>query len=185
MTTLRSIAFAAIAAPCFAACAEFPKESLLFASANTWGLTIGASSAETGGGVTLGYKGQDLALIPAYAIQNDGEAQSIGADAGTASDSLSVFAQFGSDTPTSTAGGTVGLQKFFSTGMAAQGLANGFACRLALGNEVDAIITEYKPAECLPAALGDAPAQRVLNALKDAAQGAPATPAPAPAGGAN
>ena len=93
------------------ACGTIDEGSLVFASANTWGLTLSGSPAETGVGATLGYKSQDLAMIPAYAYGENGDPVRVQAE-GTATigksakDALSVFAQFASKTPTTAGGGT-------------------------------------------------------------------------------
>ncbi len=141
-------------------------EHLVFGSTNTVGVTIGGSATEGGGEFTLGYKSHDIAVMPTYAAigpEDDPEgittlgANGTGDRHSAASDSLSVLAKFDTDSPTSPgATSTLGLSKFFATGIAARDLASGFACEAivaALKDDVD--LDGFDPADCIKSAYED------------------------------
>jgi len=125
-------------------CATSTDLPLIFGQSHTVGLTIGASTADQGAELTLGYKDRNIAIIPVVARDKENSVKEIRAkipqwegEHGVWEDSLSVFGQFELHTGTTTETGstgaprpTVGLGKFFATGQAATTLAKGFAAKL-------------------------------------------------------
>lgn len=113
---------------------------LVFAQTNTVGLGVGTSVANQGAHFTLGYTGRDIALVPVMAPSADGSLSRLGGrnqinetaispDQWAESDALSVFGQFKVDSETSAA--RFGLSRFFTTGMAARNLAEGFKAEIS------------------------------------------------------
>jgi hypothetical protein len=103
------------------ACAGEPM--LVFGQSQTVGLTIGASTTEQRGELSLGYKDYDVAVVPTQTLSQ----------AGDHADSLSVIGQFEVDGGAEGAAPRVGLGKFFATGLAAKTLADGFRCQVSEG----------------------------------------------------
>ena len=135
------------------------KENVLFASSDTVGISVGGSAAETTPEFTLGYKGHDVAVLPAYAVESNGTIKVLGGNGeqqgdgveGT-SDTYSVFGNFAlntiarrSEQPEVNAG----LTKFFATGHAARALSLGFACKLAIEGVPEDQTADYDPAACV------------------------------------
>jgi hypothetical protein len=109
-----------------------PNNVLMYAQYNSLGFIVSASGTQQGADLTLGYKDRNLAIVPSVHRNADGIAEprySIGTQ-GTHKDSLSVLGQFdfagGNDN--STVDATLG--KFFSTGIAARRLGDGFHAKL-------------------------------------------------------
>lgn len=145
-----SLSFIALAV---AGCAtDIPKNMpLIFGESITVGIGIGATAADQGASVTVGFKSHDVAIIPVVAYDKDGNPVHLHAtvtettgdkaaaqaqksknkaagDPGsttTNTDSYSVLGQF--STTADGSGRRVGLGKFFATGTAAQQLSAGFA----------------------------------------------------------
>lgn len=127
-------------------CGNVDSSHLVFGQKISVGLTIDASAPEQSGELSLGYKDRNIAVIPvAVKAENADKYQTLGAygpesksEAGTdgsgklaagASDAYSTVGQF----ELATGGNgtaSVGLGKFFATGVAAQILAEGFAAKL-------------------------------------------------------
>jgi hypothetical protein len=126
----------------------------VFYQATTVGITANASPAQGSPEISLGYRDTDVAVVPVIAGGKkvrgvspsnpdgslnppvvDGEAIATGVTDKkkhtTYQDALSVFGQFQVDTSTATPGLSVGLGKFFATGLAARSLATGYECKLA------------------------------------------------------
>ena len=106
---------------------------LLFADQVTYGIGLGNDAASAGGAVSLGYKHRSLAVGPVWGLQERGRAFAVrAADGGgdDSSDALSVFAVF-ENSGTTPAGGPprVRIGQIFSTGLAAQAVAQGIQCR--------------------------------------------------------
>ncbi|MBI3528378.1 MAG: hypothetical protein HY067_10460 [Betaproteobacteria bacterium] len=107
--------------------------SLVFAEHVNFGLVLTGSATEGAGGFSLGYKDQDVAVVPAISRQQDGNAiRLLGETPGEfdAFDALSVLGQFGSDVKSKSGEVDVDMGKFFVTGLAAKSLADGFAAKL-------------------------------------------------------
>lgn len=116
---------------------------LIFGQSNTLGIGVAASVADQGTSFTLGYAGRDIAFVPVMARHADGSLtrlggrDQVGADGKTVdkvpdsreSDAFSVFGQFEADTDTSAL--HYGLNRFFTTGIAARTLTEGFSSAIA------------------------------------------------------
>jgi hypothetical protein len=111
---------------------------LVFGQSHSVGISIGGAASESGAELTLGYKDRDIAIVPVAIVPNEGatlkEAKLVNssvrsaAGAGQDTDALSVLGQF--EVSAKGKDADVGLGKFFATGLAAQKLADGFACKL-------------------------------------------------------
>lgn len=156
------------------ACGNIDGADLIFGQQESVGLTISGSAPQQGGGLNLGYHSLDIAIVPVVVetpsgpIVLKGETKSLddnGESAGGLSDALSTIGQFdlesGADGMVS-----VGLQKFFATGNAAQILAQGFAGKMSA-------------AAAPPASSGPAPSAPAPSVLPGSAPPAPAPSAPA------
>jgi hypothetical protein len=105
-------------------------KSLVFAEHVNFGLVLTGSATEGAGGLSLGYKDQDVAVIPAIARQQDGNGTPLRGETEGYFDALSVLGQFGSNVKSESGQVDVDLAKFFVTGLAAKALADGFAAKL-------------------------------------------------------
>jgi len=134
---------------------------LIYGQSNTIGIGISVqtSLAEQGPNFTLGYSGRDIAFIPTMEWHADGRSARLasrdqltpdGNSNATSRDSrevdaFSVFGQFSATTQTQSI--DYGLSRFFSTGLAARNLADGFEALIErqLKNEItDSKTTEDK-----------------------------------------
>ncbi len=113
-------------------CNSSPDLPLVFYQATTVGITANASPAQASPEISLGYRDTDVAVVPVttssgHAIRAKNP-NPIAGGKGKFEDALSVFGQFQVDT---SAGQTssIGLGKFFATGLAAEQLADGFKHR--------------------------------------------------------
>lgn len=123
---------AALGLIALAGCGNTDSSHLVFGQDIVVGLTISASAPEQGGELTLGYKDRNIAVVPVAIKDEGGEYRVLGSydqapsDSEPASDAYSTLGQFemrtGEDGTVS-----VGLGKFFATGVAAQNLSKGFA----------------------------------------------------------
>lgn len=112
-------------------CASTGESPLIFGQSNTIGISIGASVADQGGDLILGYKGHNFAVVPVTVGQPDGASIQIGAAQGPGfSDAYSVLGQFEARAKSTTASQNAGLGTFFATGLAAAKLAGGFAQKM-------------------------------------------------------
>jgi len=125
-------------------CASNPDLPLIFGASNTIGISIGGSVPEQGGDFTIGYRGQDFALVPVTVVQPDGAEQQIGSEVrgDKFQDSFSVLGQFEAKASQSSTGPKTGLGKFFATGVVAKKLSDGFAKRLGHGRTTVSGCTE-------------------------------------------
>lgn len=128
-----------------AGCGNADSVHLVFGQQNVVGLDITASAPEQGGSLSLGFKDKNIAVIP-VAVESGtlkdgskykllGSTNKESADK-RRSDAYSTLGQFelnsGKDGSLS-----VGLGKFFATGIAAQKLAEGFQYRLGKKQKAD------------------------------------------------
>ncbi len=105
---------------------------MYFGQSNTIGIGISVQTAvaEQGPSFTLGYSGRSIAYIPTQAPSKGGKARLINGGGSednndnAEKDALSVFGQFKAQTGTNSI--DFGLGRFFSTGLAARNLADGF-----------------------------------------------------------
>jgi hypothetical protein len=118
------------AAALLAGCAS-SNPPLLFGDHATFGLHLGNDTASAGAAVSLGYKHRSIAVVPVSTLDQSGDAKALKAHAKGGKDALSVFAVFEStgSAPAGTTDSAVRLGQVFSTGMAAQMLTEGYACR--------------------------------------------------------
>jgi hypothetical protein len=117
-------------------CASQEHAPLLFGQAHTLGVSIGASTAGTPD-LVVGFKDANIAHIPTVAKFDNGGGVLIQGDVGAGHrDAYATFGQFES----STTGSSVGLGKFFATGLAARRLADGFACKLSSGTDQTCVV---------------------------------------------
>ncbi len=132
MTNLNAI-WAAFGTLALAGCGNVDSAHLVFGQQNTVGLDISATAPEQGATLSLGFKDRNIAIIP-VAVSNGGTYERLGStnmtDGSDKNDAYSTLGQF--DLATGKNGtASVGLGKFFATGIAAQKLAEGFAKKLA------------------------------------------------------
>ena len=105
---------------------------MYFGQSNTIGIGISVQTAvaEQGPSFTLGYSGRSIAYIPTQAPSKGGKARLINGGGSednsdnAEKDALSVFGQFKAQTGTNSI--DFGLGRFFTTGLAARNLADGF-----------------------------------------------------------
>lgn len=109
---------------------------MYFGQSNTIGIGISVQTAvaEQGPSFTLGYSGRSIAYIPTQAPSKGGKSRLINGGSqqrdgnednnNEERDALSVFGQFKAQTGTNSI--DYGLGRFFSTGLAARNLADGF-----------------------------------------------------------
>lgn len=127
-----------LGAVALAGCANADTVHLVFGQQNVVGLDITASAPEQGGSLSLGFKDKNIAVIP-VAVEsgnlNDGSKHiRLGATNNESRDAdrNDAFSTLGQFELNSGGDGTlsVGLGKFFATGLAAQTLAEGFKDKL-------------------------------------------------------
>lgn len=131
-----------------AGCSSMPTNMpLIFGETVTVGISIGASTADQGADLTVGFKSKDIAIVPVTTKSDGSEALTatvtstgpsekavIGPDGKMeltkpekTSQSVDAFSVLGQFSSTTDAGARqVGLGKFFATGNAAVQLAGGF-----------------------------------------------------------
>lgn len=103
---------------------------LVFGQSDTYGLAIGTALNAGEGMFTLGYSGQNIALMPAFAAGVNGRHQSVGGlNSNSGEDAFSVIGQFRAASGIHTIDAS--LDRFFATGLAAQELSEGLAVRIA------------------------------------------------------
>lgn len=112
-------------------CSATKNMPLIFGQTHTVGITIGASAVDQGAEFVLGYKDRDVAVIPVTVEQASGDSTLVKATVNGSQDAMSVIGQFEVDSSSEGATRSVGLGKFFATGIAAQQLATGFKKKLA------------------------------------------------------
>jgi hypothetical protein len=125
-----------LASFCFCAvlsgCNTNPDLPLVFYQATTVGITANASPAQASPEISLGYRDTDVAVVPVTANGQPIRAKNPNPNTngkGKYEDALSVFGQFQVDTAAGPST-SIGLGKFFATGLAAEQLANGFKYRV-------------------------------------------------------
>lgn len=115
------------------ACANFDAAHLVFGQQQSVGLDISAT-AETGGTLSLGYKDKNVAIVPVAVKQDDGTYKLVGGtnNESEEADRNDTYATLGQFELKTGGNGTasVGLGKFFATGIAAQKLSEGFKEKL-------------------------------------------------------
>ena len=133
--------WAALGAFLVVGCGNVDSAHLVFGQQQTVGLDITATAPEQGGSLSLGYKDKNIAVIPVAVKGEDGLYQLLGstnkleggANTGELSDENDAFSTIGQFELNTGENGTasVGLGKFFATGLAAQKLADGFKAELS------------------------------------------------------
>jgi hypothetical protein len=123
-----------------AGCGNVDSAHLIFGQRQTVGLDISATAPEQGASLTLGYSDMNIAIIPVAVKGEDADDpngdsyQRLGstneaAGGGDENDAYSTLGQFEMNTGENGTA-SVGLGKFFATGLAAQYLAKGFQTKL-------------------------------------------------------
>lgn len=135
----------ALAAVALAGCANLESTNLIFGQQETVGLGISGSGPQQGADLTLGYKSTDIAVVPVATKTPDGQIllsaknvndSTANSPGGEIDDAFSTLGQFELNVAKDPQTGekivpSVGLGKFFATGVAAQYLADGFRHKLA------------------------------------------------------
>ncbi len=117
-----------------AGCGNVESAHLIFGQQQTVGLEISATAPEQGASLTLGYSDRNIAIIPVAVKVGEDDFVRLGAtNATTDGDSNDAYSTLGQFELGTGGDGTVsvGLGKFFATGLAAQFLAQGFQAKLA------------------------------------------------------
>jgi len=113
-------------------CASIHNMPLIFGQGHIVGISASGSMPEQKVDLTIGYKDANLAIVPTTVKQGNGDSTQVEATATDGfRDGLSVLGQFEANTNVKTDQASVGLGKFFATGMAAHILAEGFADKLS------------------------------------------------------
>lgn len=120
----------------FSGCA-LKQAPLMYSSKTTVGLDISTTVAENGAVLNFGFKNHDMVYIPTVVSQNDTNLSNKdinstlltveSTDDNNTRDTLSIFATFSSKTVgDANASMNLGIDKFVSTGMAAQNLSKAY-----------------------------------------------------------
>ena len=113
-----------------AGCSPTANPPLLFGQTHTLGVGIHGSTTQ-GTDLTLGYKDFNIAIVPVTATDATGEVKPIQSWAARKNsvNALSVLGQFEANAQAGSP--SIGLGKFFATGLAADKLADGFKEKLS------------------------------------------------------
>lgn len=132
------------AALALSACEASKNAPVIFGQAQTVGISIGQNQATQAPEFVLGYKDANIAFLPTVAIGDDGKVVPLGGatefpskDGSTKfNETYSVLGQFEVDANAGQSDTGAKIGKFFSTGLAAQKLAAGFACAISDGRDL-------------------------------------------------
>lgn len=103
---------------------------LVFARTQTVGISVAGSVPDQGANVTIGFADRNLAVVPTTTANGDPiRSKATDAAGQPFDDALSVLGQF--EANASGQNVSAGLGTFFSTGLAARNLAEGFQDKLA------------------------------------------------------
>jgi len=103
---------------------------LIFGQYDSYGLDIGTALDANGVNFSLGYAGRNLAIMPLFGETRGGRLKALGSEGPSSNpDAYSVLGQFRADAATTSA--DLRLDRFFSTGLAAQRLSEGLGARIA------------------------------------------------------
>jgi hypothetical protein len=130
MNRIKIIAMAGLASLPLAGCATGDQPTpMVFGRTQSVGIGVQGSAVDAGGSVTLGFNDRNIAIVPTTTMQG-GNIRSIstGPNGAPFEDSLSVLGQFEASGSAKDVGASLGT--FFSTGLAARHLAEGFKARL-------------------------------------------------------
>lgn len=111
------------------ACGNLESTNLVFGQSESIGLKIAGSGPQQNAELSLGYSGDNIAIVPAATRDAAGNLTIISSSIRgmqNGQDALSTLGNFELETGDNTVV-SVGLGKFFATGSAAQVLAQGFA----------------------------------------------------------
>ncbi|MEP3847717.1 MAG: hypothetical protein ABJM43_20415 [Paracoccaceae bacterium] len=116
------------------------EDRVVFAQAHTVGISVSQSQTAPTPEFVVGYKDTNVALLPTVARDSSGKTTTLGGvsknQGSEFNETFSVFGQFQANAASKQAGSPdVSLGKFFATGLAAQKLAAGFACSVAVGKD--------------------------------------------------
>lgn len=104
---------------------------LVFARTQTVGISVAGSVPDQGAHLTLGFADRNIAIVPTTQSNGNPIRSRATESDQPFEDSLSVLGQFQASAEGG-AGVSAGLGTFFSTGLAARNLAEGFACGMGL-----------------------------------------------------
>lgn len=134
---MKNLIVAFAAATLLTGCSTSENAPLIFGTSRVVGVSVGASAAGTVPEVTVGFKDLNIAHVPTIFLDPNGEHGLIqglddfpnGAGVLRKGDAYSTFGQFALDS-----GATgVALGTFFSTGVSARRISEGFACQVSKG----------------------------------------------------
>jgi hypothetical protein len=111
--------------PALAGCLPLENPPLFYAQRHTFGVGLHGSAGEQSANLVLGYKGSDVAIVPVTARDRGGVIP-ICALSGGKRDAFSVFGYFQGDANVSPTLANAGLNSFFTTGIAADTMAQAF-----------------------------------------------------------
>jgi hypothetical protein len=115
-----------------AGCSTGQTPPLFFAQTHTFGVGIRGSAGEQGANLTLGYRDLDVALVPVAVTDASGRVMPLQGSAGNqtigGTNALSVFGQFNADVAAVSPSANLGT--FFTTGLAADKLADGYRAKM-------------------------------------------------------
>lgn len=102
---------------------------LIFGQSDVLGLMVGTALKPGEGVFSLGYSGQNIAVMPVFAEKPNGEYEGVGGkNKDEDTDAFSVVGQFKAASGVHSIG--VSLDRFFATGLAAQQLSEGLAVKI-------------------------------------------------------
>jgi hypothetical protein len=103
---------------------------LIFGRTQTIGIGVQGSAADQGAAVTLGFNDRNIAIVPSTTMAGEAiRSVASGEEGQQFTDALSVLGQF--EANAEGANVSAGLGTFFSTGLAARNLAEGFRDKLS------------------------------------------------------
>ena len=108
------------------ACTDPANAPLFFSQTQTLGVGVGTGNAGGPADVTVGFKSQNVAVVPTIAGSESAPGR-IEANASGATDALSTFGSFESQASSD----GVGIGQFFATGLSSQRIAQGLGCAAA------------------------------------------------------
>ncbi len=104
-------------------CSDPSHAPLFFSQTQTLGIGVGSGNAGGPADVTVGFRSQNVAVVPTVAGLEEQPGR-IEANAGGNTDALSTFGSFESNASSE----GVGIGQFFATGLASQRIATGLGC---------------------------------------------------------
>ena len=123
---IKTILLGGIAALSLASCTTDQQGMpLIFGRTQTVGISVAGTVPDQGAHLTIGFSDRNVAIVPTTSPGGD-RIRSMAGDG--FEDAMSVLGQFEANAKASDVG--AGLGTFFSTGLAARSLADGFRCKM-------------------------------------------------------